>query len=163
MELSDLEMRVVQAVGGGLDPVERPFAAPAARAGVSEDELISTLASLGRRGILRRISAILSGEAAGKHGAALVAWRVEGSRLDDAARKLAAESCVSHCVARKTAAGWPYNLYTMFHGDCSEAVSASAAAAAARLSIDDYVVLETVEELKKTPPVYCFEALGRGD
>jgi len=160
MKLSELERRVIRAVEKGLEPVERPFAEAAARAGVEEDELISTLADLKRRGVLRRISAVLSGEAAGRPGAVLAAWRVAPERLDEVGRALAARPFVSHCVARKAAAGWPYNLYTMLHGPDNASVKARASEAAAEVGLEDYVMMETVEELKKTPPVYDFDAPG---
>lgn len=160
MALSELEKRVVRAVEKGLEPVERPFAEAAACAGVSEDELMSTLADLKRRGIVRRISAVVSGPSAGKAGAALAAWRVTPARLDEVGRALAAKPFISHCVARKTAPEWPYNLYTMLHGPDNESVKARAAEAASELGIEDYVMMETVEELKKTPPLYDFDAPG---
>jgi len=161
MNLTALEKRIIRAVAEGLEPVERPYRAAAARAGVSENELISVLRDLKRRGILRRICAILSAAAAGKPGAALVAWRVRPENLDEAGRALAARKTVSHCIARKTRPQWPYNLYTMMHGAGPQAVEAEAAAAARELDIEDYVVMETVAELKKTPPVYDFARTGR--
>ncbi len=163
MDLSKSEKRLISALESGLEAVECPFESLAARVGLGRDEVIALLIDLRRRGVLRRISAILSAGAAGKPAAALVAWRVSRERLCDAGRSLAREDSVSHCIARKSSARWPYNLYTMMHGADMAAIREKAAAASRELGVEDYIIMETIEELKKTPPVYDFVALDAED
>jgi hypothetical protein len=57
---------------------------------------------------------------------------------------------VSHCYQRRTAAGWPYSLYTMIHSrnkkECLACIQRMARAA----KLSEYQVLFTLKEYKKS-------------
>lgn len=155
--LSEIEKRVVGALEAGLAPVARPYLEVARAASTTPEEVIAALKSLAARGIVRRAAAILSAGAVGVGGAALVAWRVSRRRLEETALALSEKNFVTHCVARKKRPEWPYNLYTMLHGKDECSVRKAVREMADEFGITEYVVLETREELKRTPPKYHFE------
>ncbi|MCD6406106.1 MAG: hypothetical protein J7M19_09790 [Planctomycetes bacterium] len=159
--LSDLEKRVITAVRGGLDPARCPFRSAAGKAGCSEAQIVRTLRSLAERGLVKRVSAILNPAALGLASAALVAWRVPEGDLEAVGGALAEKPFITHCIARKTRDDWPYNLYTMMHGEDEASIRAEAGAISARFHIEDFVILETCEELKKEPAGYRFEEQER--
>ncbi|MHC4713864.1 MAG: siroheme decarboxylase subunit beta [Planctomycetota bacterium] len=152
--LSDIERRVIAAVEEGLAVSARPYGEAARRSGMSEETVIETLRSLASQGLLRRVSAILSPGALGLEGAALVAWRVEPGRLEECGRAFAGEDSVTHCLSRKSNPDWPYNLYTMVHAADPARLLSWVRGAAERFGVEDYLVMETVEELKKSPTKY---------
>ncbi len=160
--LTELERRVIAAVEEGLAVSARPYGAAARRSGVSEETVIETLRALASRGLLRRTGAILSPGALGLGAAALVAWRIEPGKLEECGKALAAEDSVTHCLSRKSSPGWPYNLYTMVHAADSAKLLSWVRGAAERFGVGDYVVMETVEELKRSPTRYSRLLEGGG-
>lgn len=70
---------------------------------------------------------------------------------------LASMTTVTHCYERATAPAWPYNLYTMVHAVDDTHLRSWVDATATQLGMHDYVVLTTIEELKKTPAKYRFD------
>jgi DNA-binding Lrp family transcriptional regulator len=159
--LNDVEKLAVAAVESGLAAVARPYKAAAETVGLREGELIGALAALREKGALRRISAVLAARTFGLGSAALVAWRVEGERMDEVGAALAEKPFITHCISRKTEGDWPYNLYTMVHGVDADDVREKVSGAARELSLAEWGVFETLEELKKTPPKYGFLEKGQ--
>jgi DNA-binding Lrp family transcriptional regulator len=84
-------------------------------------------------------------------------WRVPAERLDEVGAALAARAEVSHCYARPTFPGFPYNLYAMIHSKDRAAVEAVAAQAAAATGVAEYHILYSVRELKKSSMRYFTE------
>jgi siroheme decarboxylase len=64
---------------------------------------------------------------------------------------------VSHCYQRPTLPDWPYNLFTMIHGktieDCGEVMKRISQAT----GIDEYSMLFSTAELKKSSMQYFLE------
>jgi siroheme decarboxylase len=155
--LTPLEKRVTGALRNGLAAVSRPYLAAAKEAGCTEDELLATLKGFVERGVVRKVAAVLDARSVGLDGAALVAWHVDEVDVDRVGATLASLTTVTHCYARATVDGWPFNLYTMVHADTEAHVREWADETAKRIGALEYVVLFTLEELKKTPPKYVFE------
>jgi DNA-binding Lrp family transcriptional regulator len=61
---------------------------------------------------------------------------------------------VSHCYRRNPTDGWPYNLYTMIHANDSEACRQTAREMSQAAAVENYMLLFSRRELKKTSMVY---------
>ena len=144
--------------------------------GVSCDELREDIAQ--KR--MRRFGAILRHQDAGFPCNAMVCFRLVDSRksevesdnsdsrnviLSGDAAKNPVKSCdliaqagsilalnphISHCYERPTFEGFPYNLYAMMHAPSEDLLSRYIEDAAKSIDNDDYVVLNSLRELKKT-------------
>ncbi len=154
VELSDLEKRVIAAVQGDMPVDERPYRIMAEQIGVGEDEFLRVLQSLVRRNIVRRFGATLRHQKSGYTANAMVAWQVPESRVQEVGRIMAAFREVSHCYRRDPAPGWPYNLYTMVHGNDEAGCRDAAARMAQKAGVADYDLLFSRRELKKTSMQY---------
>jgi len=152
--IDDVDKKVIQLIQGDLPLELRPFSVLAEKAGVSEEEFVHRVDSLKKRGILRRFGATLRHQEAGFSSNAMVAWRVPEERVQEAGRVLARFRAVTHCYQRKTCRGWPYNLYTMIHGDNREACHEIAKKMSGKSGIADYVLLFSEKEFKKTSMRY---------
>ena len=145
---------VVAATQGGLPPGPDPFGGAAERVGLDRRTLIEALHRLRRRGVVRRVAAILDQRRLGLMGNCLTAWRVPGERVEPVGRALACEGAVSHCYKRGAAPGWPYNVYSMLHGrdegECRRLVDELTR----RIGVAERVLLFTRREVKKSPPRY---------
>lgn len=145
-------MRIAQA---DLPDSLTPYADIADAAGCDEAEVIALLERLRASGVIRRFGASLRHQNAGWNCNAMVAWRATREQADLSGRIVAQNKNVSHAYYRPSAASdWPYTFYTMVHGRSEEECQETVAALAESLPLDDYMVLRTLRELKKTSMTY---------
>jgi DNA-binding Lrp family transcriptional regulator len=84
----------------------------------------------------------------------MVAWQVDEKDIDTVGEKMAAFRAVSHCYRRAPKDDWPYNLYTMVHAKDEDSCREIARNISAETAIDNYTLLFSREELKKTSMEY---------
>jgi siroheme decarboxylase len=152
--IDDLEKTIIALIQGDLPAGLQPFAVLAERLGIGEDDLLAKLKSLVQRGIIRRFGATLRHKEAGFISNAMVAWLVPEDRVEETGKAVAAFQEVSHCYQRKPQKGWAYNLYTMIHGYSKEQCVQIAGRMSREAGIDQYIVLFTEKEFKKTSMEY---------
>jgi DNA-binding Lrp family transcriptional regulator len=159
--ITEQDIRVIRAVQDDLALVPRPFAECARSQQMSEADLFEGMAHLRRRGHLRRVAAILYHRRAGYSANAMAVWAVPEERAEEVGRRMAEFAAVSHCYQRPVYADWRYNLFSMIHArkvaDCERIVEAIHEAT----GIDDYTVLYSTKEYKKTRVRYFTEELER--
>jgi DNA-binding Lrp family transcriptional regulator len=148
--LSDLEIAAIRVVQEDLPLVERPFAAQAAELGCSEDDVLGLLASFKERKLMRRFAAVMNHRTAGFKANAMGVWAVPEDRLDDIGPQMAGFALVSHCYRRPTYPDWPYSVFTMVHGKHSRDCETTIAAIRDETGVDDYALLWSIKEYKKT-------------
>ncbi|MBW2411012.1 MAG: Lrp/AsnC family transcriptional regulator [Deltaproteobacteria bacterium] len=152
--LTELEKKVIASIQEDIAITERPYLEISQALGISEDELLETLNDLCRRGVIRRFGATLRHQQTGYKANAMVAWQVDENHIDRVGEKMAAFRQVSHCYRRNPTESWPYNLYTMVHAGDDEACRQTAGEMAAAAGVENYTLLFSKEELKKTSMVY---------
>lgn len=152
--LSDIEKKVLAAIQHGLPNSVSPYTDAAREAGIGTEDLLDVLRGWEENGVLRRIGAMVSHFEVGLGAGMMVVWQVPEERVEDVGTMLAGFAEVSHAYQRPSSANWPYNLYTMVHGESDETVIATVEQMSAACGIDKYKGLETKRELKKVPPTY---------
>jgi DNA-binding Lrp family transcriptional regulator len=152
--IDDIDKKVIQLIQGDLPLDLRPFGVLAEKAEISEEEFVDRVASLKKRGIIRRFGATLRHQEAGFSSNAMVAWVVPKERIEEVGKVMAKFRAVTHCYQRKTVRGWPFNLYTMIHGDDREECRELAKKMSRKAGIQDYVLLFSEKEFKKTSMKY---------
>ena len=152
--LTELEKQVIATIQGDIPVVEHPYKTLALRLGISEDRLLAVLKDLVRRGIIRRFGATLRHQKSGFGANAMVAWQVDESRIDEVGRLMASFAAVSHCYRRNPAERWPYNLYTMVHGQDEAGCRRTAAEMAQKAQVHYYALLFSRREFKKISMQY---------
>jgi siroheme decarboxylase len=148
--LSDLEVAAIRVVQEDLPLVERPFAAQAEQLGCSEQDVLDLLASFKDRKLMRRFAAVMNHRTAGFKANAMGVWAVPEDRLDELGPQMAGFALVSHCYRRPTYPDWPYSVFTMVHGKHGRDCEATIAAIRDETGVDDYALLWSVKEYKKT-------------
>ena len=130
--------------------VSRPFDGMAQRLGLSNQDLYAMATEFQERGIMRRYSAVLHHRKAGFKSNAMAVWEVPEERAEEVGKIMAAHTGVTHCYQRPTFPDWPYTHFTMIHatskGGCEEAISEISRAT----NLDDYLILYSSREYKKT-------------
>jgi len=152
--LTDLEKKIIAALQEDMAITERPYLEISKTLGISEDTLLETLQRLCERGIIRRYGATLRHQKTGFTANAMAAWQVAENRVEAVGSRLAAFKQVSHCYRRNPAKGWPFNLYTMIHAQDEEACRQTARNMSQATGVENYSLLFSRRELKKTSMVY---------
>jgi DNA-binding Lrp family transcriptional regulator len=148
---SEAERRVLRIMQDNLPDSLMPFADVAEAAGMEEEEVLTLLRSLREEGVIRRFGAVLRHRQAGYGAGAMVAWKAERADIDAAGARMARHPLVSHCYCRPSPVpDWPYELYAMVHGRDAAERERAIRELARDTALTDYVVLESIEELKKT-------------
>jgi len=148
--LSALEIAAIRVVQEDLPLVERPFAVQADLIGTDEDTVLEMLQSFLERKLMRRFAAVMNHRSAGFKANAMGVWAVPDDQLDELGPKMASFSLVSHCYRRPTYDDWPYSIFTMVHGKNAKECEATIAAVHEETGVDDYALLWSVKEYKKT-------------
>ncbi len=152
--LTKLEKTIIASIQEDIAVTARPYLEIANKLGVSEKALLETLQSLCERGIIRRYGATLRHQKTGFTANAMAAWQVDEDQVDRVGRKMASFREVSHCYRRNPTDRWPYNLYTMIHASDEDACRQTAQNMSAATSIENYTLLFSRRELKKTSMMY---------
>ena len=153
-ELSDLEVAAIRVVQEDLPLDARPFAVQAAQIGTTEDELLRLLASFKERKLMRRFAAVMNHRSAGFKANAMGVWAVPDDELAEIGPRMAGFALVSHCYRRPTYEDWPYSVFTMVHGKNARECEETIAAIQAETGVDEYALLWSIKEYKKTRVKY---------
>jgi DNA-binding Lrp family transcriptional regulator len=154
VELSPAERRIVNALQQDLALVAAPFSAMAESAGMDPGEFLAGCRSLQQRGVIRRFSASINHRRAGFTANAMCCWRTPPEQVDAAGQMLAALKEVSHCYERAVSRHWQYNLFAMTHCRSREQCRGIVDKVSAETGLDEYVLLWSTKELKKTRVKY---------
>jgi len=153
-ELTGLEKKIIALLQADIPVTKRPFLDIAEQIGVEEEVILETLMKLRGDGTIRRFGATIRHQISGYGANAMVAWQVDENRIDDVGKMMAAFEGVTHCYRRNPANDWPYNLYTMIHAKTVEDCYKMAGAMSTLTSVDNYILLFSRDELKKTSMKY---------
>ena len=147
------EKKAAQILQRDMPLTDRPFAEIADACGLTTAQLISLLKKLSGNGILRKFGAILRHQQAGFQKNALVMWSVPPDAVENAGHMLASLSYISHCYERKPAFQNKYNLFTMLHTQ-NDDISPLITTMSQLIHSKDFLILESLQEYKKTSPEY---------
>lgn len=145
---------LIKELQGNLPIEPRPYQILAEKAGLSELEVIEIVRQLKEQGKLRRVAAVLRHQKAGYRDNAMIAWKVPETQCDEMGNRLAAHPGVSHCYWRETPDDWSYTLFTMVHARSQEELQSIVKELSNAIGVDEYEIVESVRELKKTSVVF---------
>ena len=149
------ETAILRIVQGNLPDSPTPYADIARETGMKETEVITFLERLKREGVIRRFGASIKHQKTVWKYNTMAAWRLDDTLIDAAGEYAAKHPNISHCYHRPSRSpDWAYTLFTMIHGrspeECMEVIESLRKDSA----LDEYVLLDSVKELKKTSMSY---------
>ncbi|MCW2922717.1 MAG: AsnC-type helix-turn-helix domain protein [Thermoleophilia bacterium] len=166
--LTERDKEAIRALQLDLPATARPFLQLAEQFGFDEADLIERGLQFVRTGQMRRYAAVLAHRKAGFTFNGMGVWKVPVERLEECGQHMASFRGVSHCYERPTYPDWPYNLFSMTHGRTKQECEDVLAAIAKECDLDEYIVLYSTKEYKKTrvsyftPEMYAWEAVHAG-
>ncbi|MBT8762609.1 winged helix-turn-helix transcriptional regulator [Desulfohalobiaceae bacterium Ax17] len=155
IELTPKQKEILKIIQADLPDSATPFAEIAKQTGSSEEEVLNLLTKLKNEGYIRRFGATLRHQQAGYEHNAMVAWYVEEDHdIDQVGRIMASKPEITHCYERINCLDWPYNLYTMIHGQSEEDCLRVISELVKETGVTQYEILFSYKELKKTSMEY---------
>lgn len=151
---TEAERRILRMAQADLPDSATPYADMAAAAGVAEAEVLELLTRLKESGAIRRFGATLRHQKAGYGANAMVAWYVDDDDMARVGTYMSSRREISHCYHRINCLDWPYNLYTMVHASSPEECRRIVEDLVRESGVDDYAMLLSRKELKKTSMEY---------
>ncbi len=140
-----------------IEVIERPFLKSAQKLGMTEEQLLEKAKYYEEIGVMRRFAAILRHREAGFIANGMIVWKVPDERIEQVGATLGSFPQISHCYQRPTYPDWPYNVFSMVHcksiGDAEE----MAKEIQKHIGVDDYKILFSSREFKKTRVEYFVE------
>lgn len=152
--LTEQDIKIIRALQDGLPLVNRPFQSMAEKLEMTEDKLIDKVKSFINKGIIRRFGATVRHFNLGFVANAMVVWDVPEEKVYETGRIMAGLKEVTHCYRRPRRPGWPYNLFTVVHGQSREYCDEIAKRLSQATGIINYSLLYSNTELKKSSMRY---------
>lgn len=156
-ELDEPDRALIRLLQEDLPLTPAPFAEIAEKMGRPAGWVLARIDAWLASGVLRRFGAVLAHQQAGFTANAMAVFGVPVDRIDAAGRRLAECEAVSHCYRRPALPDWPYNLFAMIHAGSADDVSELVRQFARDERIEQYEVLFSVTEYKKTSMRYFTE------
>ena len=147
--LDDGEISILRELQEDIPLEPAPFAAMAARIGITEQDVLDAAHRFVSEGRMRRFAAVLYHRQAGFVANAMSVWEVPENRIEEVGNAMAGFAAVSHCYQRPTYPDWPYNLFGMLHGRTKEDCEESADAIARETGVSEHAMLYSTKEYKK--------------
>ena len=140
-----------------MDIIDEPFLKAANNLGISEEELFEKMKYYETIGVMRRFAAILRHRQVGFTANGMIVWKVPNERITEVGETLGSFPQISHCYERPTYADWPYNVFSMIHCKTHEEANDMAKSIQNQIKVDDYRILFSSREFKKTRVEYFVE------
>jgi DNA-binding Lrp family transcriptional regulator len=157
----DFDVQVIRATQGDMPVVPEPYVPAAERLGIPVDRLLEHMDGMRRRGLLRRVAAILFHRRAGFSANGMGVWKVPEAQIAELGPRMASFRGISHCYERPTYEDWPYSVFTMAHGRSKEECDAVLDAIAESTQISERATLYSSTEFKKIRLLYFTEDFKR--
>lgn len=156
-DLSLEEIQLIRLLQEDLPEGLTPYAELARRLNCPEDEVLERIRTMQDRGMIRRFGAVLRHQKAGFTANVMGVWQVPAGQTEEAGRLMSKFPQISHCYQRPILPDWPYNLFTMIHGQSREECVQTMREVAAVTGVDKYEMLFSIKEFKKVSMKYFME------
>ncbi len=150
-ELDEAQRACVRRLEGDIPLCARPFAAPAAELGLTEEALLAQLRAWQANGVLRRVGLLLRHRELGFKANGMCCWALPpGGEAQALGRRIAAFPEVTHCYERPDTPHFPFRLYAMIHTRTWEGTQALFQRIGRDAGLPDGQLLLSLREFKKT-------------
>jgi len=156
-EATEEDKEFIRELQKDLAITDEPFVNAAKNLGITEDELFEKMKYYEDIGVMRRFAAILRHRQVGFTANGMIVWKVPEDRISKVGETLGSFPQVSHCYERPTYDDWPYNVFSMIHCKTQSEANEMAKKIQDQINVDDYKILFSSREFKKTRVEYFVE------
>ena len=120
---SSFENALIEVISQGLPLVSHPYAAIAEQLGCTEVRVIEGINRIMMRGDMKRFGVVVRHRKLGYRANGMVVWDIADARVNEIGHCIGQYSFVTLCYQRpRRLPEWPYNLFSMIHGQDRDAV-----------------------------------------
>lgn len=124
-QLSADDRRLVRLIEHGIPITARPYAEIAEQLGMSEPQVVARIQALIHNGAIKRYGVVVRHHELGYKANGMVVWDIPDEVVSETGRCIGQYDCVTLSYHRpRCLPDWPYNLFTMVHGQNREQVIA---------------------------------------
>ncbi|MDY6844250.1 MAG: Lrp/AsnC family transcriptional regulator [Thermodesulfobacteriota bacterium] len=152
--ISENDKKILAELQKDIPLEKRPYLTMAQNAGVTEEEFLQKVQEFIDKGYIRRFGATVRHQKVGFTANAMVVWKVEKEKTQEAGTIMATFSEVTHCYERPPQGDFHYNLYTMIHAKTEDECRQIAENISQKTGIKEYEFLFSVKEFKKVSMKY---------
>ncbi len=156
-EPTESDKEFVRELQKDMEIIDEPFVKAANNLGITEGQLFEKMKYYEKIGVMRRFAAILRHRQVGFTANGMIVWKVPEDKISIIGAKLGAFPQVSHCYERPTYPDWPYNVFSMIHCKTHDEAHNMAKTIQNQIHVDDYMILFSSREFKKTRVEYFVE------
>ena len=140
-----------------MEIIDEPFVNAAKNLGITEQEVFEKMKHYEDIGVMRRFAAILRHRQIGFTANGMIVWKVDKDKIPEVGATLGSFPQVSHCYERPTYPDWSYNVFSMIHCKTHDEAYDVAKTIQDQIHVDDYNILFSTREFKKTRVEYFVE------
>lgn len=148
--MDDIDITILKCTQEGIAIISEPFKQIADKLKISEDDVLKRLEAMKSSGAIRRFGASIGHRAIGITANAMCTWNVPDEKVEEIGAIMAGFPEVTHCYERPRFSGWNYNVFTMIHAYTREECEKIAKEISIATGINDYNILFSEREFKKT-------------
>lgn len=152
--VNETDKKIIKAFEGDIPLTLNPYQKIADDLNIKKEKLLKRLHALKERGILKRVSAVLHHRDSGYQANGMFVCQFAEKEIETAGKEISQLKEVSHCYQRKNYQNWPYNFYAMMHAKNKNELEKKIKQIVEKYNIEDYQILYSTEELKKTSMKY---------
>lgn len=154
-EITELDEKIMKCLQDDMPATLTPYKHIAEATGTTEEQVIARINVYKEKKWIRRFGATLRHAKAGFKANGMGVWKVpnpeDRQRLGE---EMASFREVSHCYERSSFNDWPYNLFTMIHGESKEDCEEVARRISEKTGVKEYDMLYSSREFKKSSMKY---------
>lgn len=154
-EITELDTKIMKCLQDDMPSTLTPYKDIAESTGTTEEQVIARINAYREKKWIRRFGATLRHPKAGFKANGMGVWKVpnpeDRQRLGE---EMASFPEVSHCYERSSFDDWPYNLFTMIHGESKEDCEEVARRISEKTGVKEYDMLYSSREFKKSSMKY---------
>ncbi len=156
-EPTEQDKNFIRELQKNMEIIDEPFVNAANNLGLTENEVFEKMKHYEDIGVMRRFAAILRHRQIGFTANGMIVWKVPEDKISEIGGKLGSFPQVSHCYERPTYPDWPYNVFSMIHCKTQDEAHDVAKTIQDQIHVDDYDILFSTREFKKTRVEYFVE------
>ncbi len=150
--LDKIDKQIIIEISKDMEISRSPYNNIAKKLNIPMDEFLKRLKNIIGKGYIKRIVPIIKHHNTEYVFNALTAWNVNENEKEKLVNLMKDMESISHIYERETNIKWPYSIYGMIHGRSEEEVKEIIDKVLKNIKVDQYKILYTKKELKKTSP-----------
>jgi len=147
--LDKKEINIIRTLQMDLPLCERPFEKLCEENDINENDFFS-FAREHMGGAVRKYVATFRHRKMGVSANGMTVWNMSQKELEEKSHIFSSSPAVSHCYERSSFEGFPYNFYAMMHAPDRETLFAMVDEISGQVKCNDYIILQSSREFKKT-------------